>query len=180
MNEEKLEITTAPNVEPRSPKVESAAESKEEQASLPDTPEPDAATTQQAAPKSGPPSLHDIIMEQVKEEESPLSAHFTLKKILGGDILTTSTFRNQIGVFLLVAFFMIVYISNRYSCLRNIKEISELSKELQDAKYRALASNSQLTELSRQSNVLDMLKNHNDTTLHIAKQPPFVIHIEEE
>ena len=44
------------------------------------------------------PSLKDVIKEQATEDETPLSNTFTLRKILGGDILSTSTIRRQIWV----------------------------------------------------------------------------------
>ena len=67
---------------------------------------------------------------------------------------------------------------------RELHELGEqrgqLQKELQDTKYRALSTSSQITEKSRESNVLDMLKHSKDSTLHIATQPPYIINVPEE
>lgn len=41
-------------------------------------------------------SLKEALMERATEDEAPASAKFTLKKVLGGDILSTETLRNQI------------------------------------------------------------------------------------
>lgn len=120
-------------------------------------------------------SLSEVIREQATEDEAPLSRTFSLRKILGGDILSTSFVRRQIWLFLLIALFIVVYIGNRYSCQQDIIEIDALQKELKDAKYKALSSNSKLTELSRQSNVLEMLKNNKDSTLKMPTQPPYII-----
>ena len=87
--------------------------------------------------------------------------------------------RRQIGMILIIVAFTIVYISNRYSCQRNLLEIDRLNSELQDAKYKALASSSQLTEKCRESHVLDMLKANNDSLLKIANQPPYIIKVPE-
>lgn len=125
------------------------------------------------------PTLQEVIQEQATEGEAPQSSNFTLRKILGGDILTTSTIRHQIWLVLLIAFFLIIYISNRYSCQQDLIEIDKLQKELQDAKYKALSTSSQLTEKSRESNVLDMLQNNKDSVLHIADQPPYIINVPE-
>ena len=119
------------------------------------------------------PTLKEVILEQAREGEAPLSKNFTLKKILGGDILTTSTIRKQIWVVVLITFFIIIYISNRYSVQQHLIEIDQLQKELQDARYKALSTSSQLTEKSRESNVLEMLKNNKDSVLKIANQPPY-------
>lgn len=120
-------------------------------------------------------SLSEVIREQATEDEAPQSRTFSLRKILGGDILSTSFMRRQIWLFLLIALFIVVYIANRYSCQQDIIEIDALQKELKDAKYKALSSNSKLTEESRQSNVLDMLKNNKDSTLKLPTQPPYII-----
>ncbi|MCI6618399.1 MAG: hypothetical protein MSD82_06055 [Prevotella sp.] len=126
------------------------------------------------------PTLQEVIKEQATEDEAPLSSTLTLRKILGGDILSTSTIRHQIWLFLLIAFFMIIYTSNRYSCQQDLIEIDHLTKELQDAKYRALSSSSQITEKSRESNILEMLKNNEDSVLKIAKQPPYIINVPDQ
>ncbi len=139
----------------------------------------DSATDQKEVADEGP-TLKEVILEQATEEEAPLSKNFTLKKILGGDILTTSTIRKQIWVVLLITFFIIIYISNRYSVQQHLIEIDQLQKELQDARYKALSTSSQLTEKSRESNVLEMLKNNKDSVLKIANQPPYIITVPKE
>ncbi len=120
-------------------------------------------------------SLSEVIREQATEDEAPLSRTFSLRKILGGDVLSTSFMRRQVWLCVLIALFIVVYIGNRYSCQQDIIEIDALQKELKDAKYKALSSNSKLTELSRQSNVLEMLKNNKDSTLKMPTQPPYII-----
>ena len=130
-------------------------------------------------PASNGMTLQEAIKEQATEEERPLASNLTFNKILGGDILNTSTIRRQVWLLLLIAFFCVVYISNRYSCQKNLIEIDKLKKELQDAKYKALSSSSQLTEKSRESNVLQLLQTTQDSTLHIANQPPFIINVPE-
>lgn len=141
----------------------------EEQKAQPETPKP--------APQA---SLKEVIAKQAIEEEESGSASFTLRKILGGDILTTQIIRKQIWLFMLIVFFIIIYISNRYSIQKDLIELDQLQKELQDTKYRALSTSSQITEKSRESNVLNMLKHSKDSTLHIATQPPYIINVPEE
>ena len=88
--------------------------------------------------------------------------------------------KRQIGVILIIVAFTIVYISNRYSCQRDLLEIDKLNKELLDAKYKALSSSSMLTEKCRESHVLEMLRNNKDSILHIADQPPYIINVPEK
>lgn len=137
-------------------------------------------TTATTAETAAEQSLQEVIKEQAKEEDAPLTANLTLSKILGGDILNTAAVKRQIWLCLLVVLFLIIYISNRYNAQQKLIEIDKLQKELQDAKYKALSTSSQLTEKSRESNVLEMLKANNDSTLHIANQPPFIITVPEQ
>lgn len=123
------------------------------------------------------PSLQEVLIEQATEEEKPHSSNFTLRKILGGDFLTAEMIRRQLWVILLISAFTLVYVSNRYSCQKDMLEINELNDKLKDAKYRALASSSELTEMSRESNVLEMLQNNKDSILKIASQPPYIINV---
>ena len=120
-------------------------------------------------------SLSEVIRQQATEDEAPQSRTFSLRKILGGDVLSTSFMRRQVWLCVLIALFIVIYIGNRYSCQQDIIEIDALQKELKDAKYKALSSNCKLTELSRQSNVLEMLKNNKDSTLKMPTQPPYII-----
>lgn len=132
---------------------------------------------QEEAPQA---SLKEVIAKQAIEEEASGSSSFTLRKILGGDILTAQIIRRQIWLVILIVFFVIIYISNRYNIQNDIIELDKLQKELQDTKYKALSTSSQITEKSRESNVLDMLKNNKDSVLYIATQPPYIINVPEE
>jgi hypothetical protein len=50
---------------------------------------------------------------------------------------------------------------------------------LLDAKYKALSSSSTLTEKSRESHVLEALKQNRDSLLHISDQPPYIVNVPE-
>lgn len=144
--------------------------------------EPPKQETPQQEPQLEAPqaSLKEVIAKQAIEEEASGSSSFTLRKILGGDILTAQIIRRQIWLVILIVFFVIIYISNRYNIQNDIIELDKLQKELQDTKYKALSTSSQITEKSRESNVLDMLKNNKDSVLHIGTQPPYIINVPEE
>ena len=114
-------------------------------------------------------SFAEMVKERATEGDSKPNAATNLRSII-----------NQIGVFFLITFFVFIYISNRYACQRNLVKINKLTKELTDAKFRALSSTSELTEKSRESRVLDMLRACQDSTLHIASQPPYIITVPKE
>ena len=167
--EEKAQASQKPPKQ-ETPKLETPKEEPQQQEAPQQKP-------QQEAPQA---SLKEVIAKQAIEEEASGSSSFTLRKILGGDILTAQIIRRQIWLVILIVFFVIIYISNRYNIQNDIIELDKLQKELQDTKYKALSTSSQITEKSRESNVLDMLKNNKDSVLHIATQPPYIINIPEE
>lgn len=125
-------------------------------------------------------SFAEMVKERATEGDSKPNAATNLRSIINGDMLNAKVVRNQIGVFFLTTFFVFIYISNRYACQRNLVKINKLTKELTDAKFRALSSTSELTEKSRESRVLDMLRACQDSTLHIASQPPYIITVPKE
>lgn len=125
-------------------------------------------------------SFAEMVKERATKGDSKPNAATNLRSIINGDMLNAKVVRNQIGVFFLITFFVFIYISNRYACQRNLVKINKLTKELTDAKFRALSSTSELTEKSRESRVLDMLRACQDSTLHIASQPPYIITVPKE
>ena len=120
------------------------------------------------------------IEKQAREDEQPQSSNFTLRKILGGDILSARFFRNNIWLIITIVIFTIIYISNRYSVQKYLIEVDKLQNELEDAKYRALSSSSQLTEKTRESHILEILKTRKDSVLKMSDRPPYIIDIPEK
>lgn len=120
-----------------------------------------------------------MIKEKAKEEDPKPSSAMTLRTILGGDFLTAEMVRRQIWLFVLMVIFCIVYVAIRYQCQQDMIAIDKMEKELLDAKYKALSSNSTLTEKCRESHVLDALKNNKDSLLHVSDQPPYIINVPE-
>ncbi len=117
------------------------------------------------------------IKASVSEDDSTPVGTLTLRKILGGDILSTDMMRRNIWLFVLVVFFAVVYVAFRYQCQQDMIQIDRMERELKDAKYKALSSSSTLTERSRESQVLRVLQQNHDSLLHVSDQPPYIINI---
>ena len=88
--------------------------------------------------------------------------------------------RSQIWLFVLIVVFTIVYVAFRYQCQQDMLTIDKMEEQLKDSKFKALSSSSTLTEKCRESHVLDILKQSNDSLLHQADQPPYIIEVPEE
>ena len=62
------------------------------------------------------------LKSRVSEDEQMPVGTVTLRKILGGDILSAMSVRRQIWLILLVVLFTVVYVAFRYQCQQDIGE----------------------------------------------------------
>ena len=124
-------------------------------------------------------SALEMLKNSVSEEDSKPTAQLSLKMILGGDILNAQFVRRQLWLIVIVVVFVIIYVASRYQCQQDMIKIANMELELKDAKYRALSISSKLTERSRESHVLKLLKENNDSLLKASDQPPYIINIPE-
>jgi hypothetical protein len=120
------------------------------------------------------------IKQNVREEDSVPIGTLTLRKILGGDFLSADLVRRNIWPLVLVVVFTVAYVAIRYQCQQDLIQIDKMENELKDAKYKALSSSSTLTERCRESQVLKVLRQNNDSLLHVSDQPPYIIKVPEK
>lgn len=120
------------------------------------------------------------IKQSVSEDDTIPVGTLTLRKVLGGDFLSAELVRRNIWPLVLVVFFTVVYVAFRYQCQQDMILIDKMEGQLKDAKYRALSSSSTLTERCRESQVLEMLRQRNDSLLHPSTQPPYIINVPEQ
>lgn len=119
------------------------------------------------------------IKQTASEEDPRPSGQLNLRTILGGDLLTTQMVRSQIWLFIMIVAFSLVYVAFRYQCQQDMIKIDKLEERLRDAKFKALSASSTLTAKSRESHVLEILKQNKDSLLHQADQPPYMIEVPE-
>ena len=125
-------------------------------------------------------SALQMLKNSVSEEDNNPTTQLSLKTILGGEILNAELFRRQLWLIVIIVVFVIIYVASRYQCQQDIIKIANMETELKDAKYRALSISSKLTERCRESHVLQLLKENNDSLLQVSDQPPYIINIPEE
>ena len=80
-----------------------------------------------------------------------------LSTIFSGGFLTEDFVIRQSKLLILIAFLILVFISNRYSCIKKLTEIENLKTELENVKYENLILSTELTSNSRQSQIEEML-----------------------
>lgn len=124
------------------------------------------------------PSIGEMIRQEVKEGEEVPPGNFTMSRVLGGTLIL-SIFQRQVKLVLLITVFLIIYITCRYQCQKQMVEIDRLERKLVTIRYKATVYSCELTEMSRESNILDMLAQRGDSTLVIPKEPPYKINIPE-
>lgn len=116
------------------------------------------------------------IRRQTKEGDEAPSGSLRFTDILGGEFLLTFV-RRQAWVIILVVLITTAYVAVRYQCQQDAIDISQLEKDLVNAKFEALSSSSNLTRMSRQSNVQKMLSAQDSITLEKSDQPPYIIEV---
>ena len=163
------------------------AEEEQLQIDLTSIPTPDAEADAHAEDASKSEEVEEVIKEtlekikQTASEEDPHpSGQLNLRTILGGDLLTTQMVRSQIWLFVMIVAFSLVYVAFRYQCQQDMIKIDKLEEKLRDAKFKALSSSSTLTSKSRESHILEILKQNKDSLLHQADQPPYIIEVPEQ
>lgn len=124
------------------------------------------------------PAGIDIGATITESDDTPIG-QLTLRQIVGGDYLLLLV-RNHVWLIVLIVLITTIYVGFRYQCQQDMIEIDRLEKELTDAKYKAMSSSSNLTELCRQSHVLQVLRANQDSLLHISDQPPYKIEVEKD
>ena len=81
----------------------------------------------------------------------------TLKDILGGDLLSTGTFK-FFRYLLYLALLAFIYIANNYYAENNIREISKLRKELKELRYEYINVKTRLMQIEKQSQIAKILE----------------------
>lgn len=130
-------------------------------------------------PQANELSAFQKMKRHASESDEAPAASLRFRDILGGDYLWALV-RKQLWVIMLVVLITTAYIGVRYQCQQDMIDISQLEKDLIDAKFQALSSSSNLTRMCRQSNVLNLLNANGDSLLHVSQQPPYIIEVPEE
>ena len=95
-------------------------------------------------------------------------------KIYSGNILRDERLTKNAGLFALILFYAIIYVSNRYTFHQELHKIADLKDDIKILKYDILTLQSELSGKGRQSNVEKYVK-ESESELGIATRPPFLI-----
>lgn len=83
---------------------------------------------------------------------------YSLKDILSGNVLGHDWFKRQYKVILLISCLIFLHIYFGYQSQRQLRRLSDLQKELQDAELTKLTISAELMDKTRQSSIAKMLE----------------------
>ena len=120
--------------------------------------------------------LFTNIKERVALEDKAREARpkITLKDVASGEALGREWLQRQIPFILFLVMIALFYINNRFTYEAQLRDIDRLKKELIDAKYESLTVSEELMQMSRQSYVIDKLREQG-SNLEVSTEPAVVI-----
>ena len=113
------------------------------------------------------------VRQEIKE-----SSKFSVKDLLGGNVLSKEVVTRQIPFLLFITLAILLYIFNQYRGENIMRQIMTLEKRVREMRSESVSTAFELQEISRQSEVSRMIMEKN-LTLKEAKTPPYKIVMEE-
>lgn len=95
----------------------------------------------------------------------------SVKDFIDGSVLTRDFVMRQLPFIIFLAILAIIYIGNRYHAEKLVRRSGELQAELKELRAEAITVSAELVHLSRQSEVLKLLK-RNNLDLFESVEPP--------
>ncbi|MGF1585138.1 MAG: FtsL-like putative cell division protein [Bacteroidales bacterium] len=120
-------------------------------------------------------------VEFVEESSEKKSVHRggSVKDFIDGSVLTRDFVVRQLPFIIFLAILAILYIGNRYHSEKLVRRTSELQNELKELRAEAITVSAELMHMSRQSEVLKLLR-RNNLDLVESLEPPRKIVVKRE
>jgi len=99
----------------------------------------------------------------------------TLKGYVDNQKFDRDTVVNQLPFFLFLAFLAILYIGNQYHAEKLINEVNQLKKERNEKRAEFISSASDLMKITRQSVVIELLKENNLELKPLTSPPKKIV-----
>ncbi len=111
----------------------------------------------------------EFIDESGEKKDGSKGSSF--KDFIDGTVLTREFVMKQLPFIVFLALLAIIYIGNRYHAEKLVRRSGELQAELKELRAEAVTVSAELMHLSRQSEVLKLLRN-SDLDLVESLDPP--------
>ena len=95
-----------------------------------------------------------------------------MKELLSGSMVSEKIILKNLGYISFITLLAAIYIGNRFHAEKITRESTRLQREVKDLRYEALSTSADLMYVSRQSEVLRMVK-EKGLNLEELKTPPY-------
>lgn len=116
----------------------------------------------------------EFIDPKIESKELEGKKSTLLKDLIDGTILTRQVMTNQLPFIIFISMLAGIYIGNRYHAEKVIRDMAKLQTEVKDLRAQAITTASELMFISKQSEVVKMVK-ENQLGLEEALEPPYKI-----
>ena len=99
----------------------------------------------------------------------------SFKGFIDGTVLTREFVMKQLPFIIFLAILAIIYIGNRYHAEKLVRRSGELQAELKELRAEAVTVSAELMHLSRQSEVLKLLRDNNMDLVESLDPPRRII-----
>jgi hypothetical protein len=111
--------------------------------------------------------------DKTNNKGKPGKASF-IKELISGTMVSEKIILANLGYLFFVTLLTAVYIGNRFHAEKITREMTKLQREVKDLRAEGLSTSADLMNLSRQSEVLRMIR-EKGIDLEELKTPPFKI-----
>ncbi len=114
--------------------------------------------------------------EEVKVQKR--SRKSVVKGLISGTFISEKLILNNLRYVILLAVLGVIFIANKFSAERVEREIIVLEQEVRDMRAESLSVSAELGSVSRQSEIIDMVKERG-LGLEELREPPYRIVVHE-
>lgn len=112
-------------------------------------------------------------MAAERKQDKKILGLFTVKSVVQGRIFLNMAFFRRNWVYVVAGtIMMLMYISNKYNCQSNLREVMTLTDELDIAKTDCVNASAKYNSMIRESQMTALVNNMN-IDLVMPQQPPY-------
>jgi len=118
-------------------------------------------------------------MAEGKENKQKVKTGSFIKELLSGSMITEKIILKNLWYVILVTFLAAVYIGNRFHAEKITRETTRLQKEVKELRAESLSVSADLMYLSRQSEVVRLVKERG-LNLEELRTPPYKLIVDKK
>ncbi|HPY67157.1 MAG TPA: FtsL-like putative cell division protein [Bacteroidales bacterium] len=115
--------------------------------------------------------------KELKQNKGKGKSGSFIKELLSGSMVTEKIILNNLWYVLLLTLLAAIYIGNRFHAEKITRETTRLEREVKELRAESLATSADLMYISRQSEVLRLVK-EKGLGLEELKSPPYKLLVE--